>query len=193
MRLPLIHAAVLTFVFASGCTPAVGLKHPTSLTPQQVTRLRTVDACRLASPHKATPKARVTTVERTVGHTSNWLEFGRATVRLSSGPQLLKLREILRRFYRAVPTTMLTSPLVMEVDFIRRIGTPKTTAKSQGSPAKLRPLGWLTVRSDHNIIVRVGGATFRLAYHPCVGELLFGSPPPARERSTMSEKLHRIL
>ena len=193
MRLPLIHAAVLTCLSTLGCTPAVGLKQPKELTPEEVTRLRTLDACRLASPHRAKPKTRITTVERTVGHTSNWLELGRATVRIGKGPQLLKLREILRRFYRRVPTPMLTSPLVMEVDFIRRIGTPKTTAKHRGNATKLRPLGTLVVRCDHNIIVRVGGATFQLAYHPCVGELLFGSPPPARERSTMTEKLHRFL
>ncbi len=189
MKTFVVSAALLALGFVTACTSAVDLKQPEQFTRSRITQLRAADACRLASTWKATAQARPIPTERTVGHTSNWLEFGRATVRLDHGPVLKKLREILRLYYQRVPTPMLNKGLVLELQFVRRIGEPRAHV----GKAPLRPLGERVVRSDQSIIVRVDGATFRLAYHPCVGELLFGSAPKPRERSTMSDKLHDVL
>lgn len=170
------------------CAQTIGLKQQQEFTPEVHKEMRATDACKLGPYFAAHPKVRTQATERTVGHTSNWLEFGEVTAKVESGPQLKQLRTLLARLYRGIPGPVLRSPLTLRLDFIRRIGEPRGKARKAPQP----PKGLLVVRPDYEIRVVARGKTYRMAYHPCVGELLFPSPKQG-ERTKLSDKLHEAL
>ncbi|MFH2005789.1 MAG: hypothetical protein ABI333_04290 [bacterium] len=167
---PLLLPTLLLF---TGCAPFVSLQKDEVFTAKKVKALQFDDACRLQSYFDKKPPDLLVMDERTAGQANANLEAGEVTLEIAKGPQLTKLGQILKRFYADVPPELLTSRLILSTSFVRRVSSKKTKDK-QGKPVARRAIGVTLLPKDAKITVRVGDDRFVLAYHPCVGEFLFG-------------------
>ena len=182
-------ASLLTALFATACLPSLELKQPQRFTDPMVKRLQFEDRCGLQRYFDRKPPRILILSERAVSPDSR-TEVGQAEVLVRRGPQLTELGRILNRFYREVPGWLYGSDVTVATDFLRRIPRP---VKGRGVFRQGR--GVVVIPTTATITMASGKNKVEIAYHPCVGELLFGrqtyrlrrlvlspAPPPRRIR-----------
>jgi hypothetical protein len=167
-------------LLAAACVPTLELKDPQPFTDRVVKRMQFQDACRLQAYFDKKPPQILILGERAASADGR-TEAGQARVLVRPGPQLSKLGEILRRFYRDVPEWLLTTEVTVTTDFLRRI--PRR-GKRLGALALDR--GVVVIPTTARITLAVGKQVVEAAYHPCLGELLFGRRTYALRRLILS-------
>ena len=163
-------AALVAALGTAGCLPTLELKRPQVFTDQMVKQMQFGDACGLQRYFDRNPPRILILEERAVSPGSR-TEAGRAKVLVRRGPQLTKLAELLDRYYRAVPGWLRRSDVTVTTDFLRRIPRP-TKGKSQGAFGQDR--GLVLIPTTAHITMASGEQKVEVAYHPCLGELIFG-------------------
>lgn len=182
-------ASLLTALFTTACLPSMELKQPRRFTGRMVKRLQFEDGCGLQRYFDRKPPRILLLSERAVSPGSR-TEVGQSEVLVRRGPQLRELARILKRFYREVPGWLLGSDVTVATDFIRRIPRPVP-----GRGVFRQGRGVVLIPTTATITMASGKNRVQVAYHPCVGELLFGrqtyrlrrrllspAPPPRRRR-----------
>ncbi len=159
---------LLTALMTTACVPTLELKEPRVFTGPMVKRMQFDDACGLQKYFDRKPPHILILEERAVSPDSR-TELGRAKVLVRRGPQLKKLIELLNRYYREVPRWLGRSDVTVMTDFLRRIPRP---GKKRGVLVGRR--GVVVIPTTAHITVKSGQREAELAYHPCLGELLFG-------------------
>jgi len=114
------YAGLLTALMTTACVSTLELKAPRPFTGQTVKRMQFDDTCGLQGYFDRKPPRILILEERAVSPDSR-TELGRAKVLVRRGPQLKKLNEILKRYYRRVPRWLHRSDVTVATDFLRRI------------------------------------------------------------------------
>jgi hypothetical protein len=176
-------ATLLTLGIAlltAACVPTLELKNPQSFTDRVVKRMQFQDACQLQAYFDRKPP-QIQILGETAASADGRTEVGQARVLVRPGPQLTKLGELLERFYQDVPRWLLTEEVTVTTDFLRRI--PRR-GKRLGALALDR--GVVVIPTTAHITLAAGKRVVEVAYHPCLGELLFGRRTYALRRLVLS-------
>lgn len=166
-----IHIAGLVAALGTAaCMPILELTEPRSFTDRTVKRMQFDDACGLQQYFDRKPP-RILILGELAVSPDRRTEVGRARVLVRRGPQLTKLGEILNRFYRDVPGWLVHANVTVTTNFLRRIPRP---AKGQAQSAFTQDRGVVVIPATAYITMESGKRKLEVAYHPCLGELLFG-------------------
>jgi hypothetical protein len=159
---------LLTALMTTGCVPTLELKEPRSFRGPMVKRMQFDDACGLQRYFDRKPPRILILEERAVSPDSR-TELGKARVLVRRGPQLKQLGVLLKRYYREVPRWLHDSNVTVTTDFLRRIPRPSKRRQVLGQSR-----GVVVIPTTAQITLESGKRRAEIAYHPCLGELLFG-------------------